>query len=312
MTRLCLFGCKATTRWLHAHLPPVAAVVTIPPALARDVADYDDLSDLPGAWHAARYSLAGDEGWFEGQGFDVGLVMGWQRLIPAAVLQAFRCGVYGMHGSARGLPYGRGRSPMNWALIEGRESFETNLFRYLPGVDDGPVVATTRFSIQPGDTAETMHFKNLLAMAAMVRSALPGIADGMLEARPQPEGEPTYYPKREPGDGAIDWAANVRDVDRLVRAVARPFAGAFAFLRGERLTIWRAGILYTDLEAHPFRGAAPGEVVAVLPGGKVAIRCAGGVLLAHEWEGPELGEGDRLDAADVRRFPRNALGGFDV
>lgn len=327
MSRIVLLGCKSTTRYLYGQLrqfAPAAALVTIPPKAARkaEVADYDDLRDLSSeteVYHASRYALTApaDVAFFEERAFDIAFVIGWQRIIPEPVLRALKRGAFGMHGSSQNLPYGRGRSPMNWSLIEGRKWFFTNLFRYLPGVDDGPVAATACFSINGVDTAETLHFKNLLAMADLVRRNLPALLDGSVTLHEQPDGEATYYPKRKPDDGNIDWSGDALAIERHIRAVAPPFAGAFSHRRGERVRIARAGLFYTDLENHPYRDVAPGTICAVLPNGKFCVRALGGVLLVHEFEiegGEPLSAGDVLNSgpAAIRRFPRNPQGYFDM
>lgn len=51
MSRVAIFGCKSTTRYLYeqlSQLMSVDTIVTISPDKAADqkVADYDDLSDL--------------------------------------------------------------------------------------------------------------------------------------------------------------------------------------------------------------------------------------------------------------------------
>ena len=324
MTDVVIFGCKSTSRYLFEQLKDeVGLIVTIDPqkAAQQKVADYDDLSDLAGEveiYTAERYALDGpaDRQFFESREFGVGLAMGWQRLVPEYVLERFRGGVFGMHGSARDLPYGRGRSPMNWSIIESRRSFATNLFRYLPGTDDGPIAGSARFSIQPTDTAETLHFKNLLAMVDLVKQRLPALLSGEQALRDQPEGEPTYYPKREPADNIIDWSTDLAAIERHVRAVARPFGGAFTFLGDAKIRIHRAAVFYRDDEEHPFHSAPAGEVCAVFPNGKFAVRCEGGVLLVHEFEvenGASPSPGDRLHSpADaIRAFPRNSDGTFD-
>ena len=71
---------------------------------------------------------------------DLLCALGWGRLVPEAVLQMLGKFACGMHGSAFGLPRGRGRSPMNWSIITGHNRFITSLFRYTPGMDDGDIL----------------------------------------------------------------------------------------------------------------------------------------------------------------------------
>jgi methionyl-tRNA formyltransferase len=323
-----VFGCKHTTRFLVESLRAdglrIARLVTIDPAkaAASQVADYCDLREPAAAWdiplyQARSYSLASaeDQRAIAGFGLDLAFVIGWQRLLPPAVLQALRIGAFGMHGSSQDLPSGRGRSPMNWSLIEGRAQFCTNLFRYDAGVDDGAILDRLVFSIQPTDTAETMHFKNTLAMKRLIERNLAALLAGRAPLRPQPDRPATYYPKRSPEDSLIDWRLELAQIERFIRAVAPPFGGAFSFCHGGRVVIRRAAIFETELVDFGYRDQPPGTVVEVFPSGKPLIRCSGGLLLVHEHDAPTpLGRGDRLVSPpdQIRRFPRNLAGFHDV
>ncbi len=206
---------------------------------------------------------------------------------------------------------------MNWSLIEGRSWFHTNLFQYKAGVDDGPIAETACFSVNEQDTAETLHCKNLLSMVSMIERNLHALADGSARLVAQSEGKPTYYPKREPADGIIDWDSDVFAIDRFIRAVTRPFSGAFSFVDGTKVTIYRASIFYTDLEAHPYKAANPGDICEVFPSNKFLLRCVGGALLVHEFDCEDespLKRGNTFTSpADlIRKFPRNEHGFFDM
>src|SRR3989338_8815129 len=95
------------------------------------------------------------------------LVMGWQRLIPNWFLKSLSVGAFGMHGSSKPLPFGRGRSPINWSLIQDKKIFYTHLFQYLPGVDNGPIIGVQKFDINPYDNCLTLHFKNIISMVRL-------------------------------------------------------------------------------------------------------------------------------------------------
>src|SRR3989338_1560462 len=81
------------------------------------------------------YSLKDDEdlGFFQKNNFDLLILVGWQRLIPEQVLNTLRIGGLGIHGSSEYLPKGRGRSPVNWSLIEGKKRYILHIFLLTPG-----------------------------------------------------------------------------------------------------------------------------------------------------------------------------------
>jgi methionyl-tRNA formyltransferase len=91
---------------------------------------------------------------------------------------------------------------------------------------------------------------------------------------PQDESQATYFGRRRPEDGRIDWFAPAAQTVNLVRAVTRPFPGAFTLTARGRLYVWRA-------RAVPARGAAPaGTVVGHEP---LVVAAPGGAVEVVDW-----------------------------
>jgi methionyl-tRNA formyltransferase len=296
--RIAVVGCKHTTldliRGLERHGFQIDHCLSIDPATAEQqkVAGYFDLrpflaeKGIP-VTIAYKYSLKSDEDRqaLLSLGLDLLLVMGWQRLIPDWWLESLSIGAFGMHGSSKPLPHGRGRSPMNWSLIQGKTEFYTHLFQYKPGVDDGPVVGVQTFDITPFDTCLTLHYKNLVAMTQLCARFLPDLLRGTATFTPQPHEGATYYPKRSDEDGIIYWTDSTRDVYNLIRAVTRPFPGAFSYLDDHpagKVFIWRAIPFDTRLQ---WPDARPGEIVEVFYDGTIVVRTGDGTILVQESEG---------------------------
>ena len=324
---IAVFGCKSTTlfllRALHAAGIHISHLITIDAdnGVKNEVADYYDLRfDVEkmgiNVYQAQKYSLKdeSDHSYINRLGIDIAFVIGWQRLIPADVLSGMKVGAFGMHGSAMNLPLGRGRSPMNWSIIEGRQIFYTNLFKYNPGVDEGDVVDTFKFQITGRDTGETMHYKNLLAMKHLITRNLSALQSGAFALTRQPDDIlPTYYPKRSPDDSQIDWEQDLIAIERFIRAVTRPFSGAFTFIGETRVTIWDAQLF--DVEDFGYTDAPAATVVAVFPGGKFLVMCFSGLLLVNEYASATvIKEGMKFTngGLTLKKFQRNRLGFFDL
>ncbi len=252
MKRLAIAGCKHTTKDLIEGLISqgftIDLVITISKdkAAEQEVAGYLDLCpylqemNIP-FYIAEKYSLksAEDEAVIRKAGVDILLCMGWQRLIPEWFLNYLSVGAFGMHGSNKPLPHGRGRSPLNWSLIQDKQLFFTHLFKYNPGVDDGDIVGMQLFDITPFDDAHTLHLKNLLSMLKLCKQVLPGLLNGIVELTPQQDFEPSFYPKRSKEDGHIFWGMSTKDIYNLVRSVTKPFPGAFTYLEDSIVIIWK-------------------------------------------------------------------------
>jgi methionyl-tRNA formyltransferase len=221
-------------------------------------------------------------------------VVGWQRLVPGEILALARHGSYGFHGSSNLLPWGRGRSPINWSIIEGRDRFILHMFRLAPGVDDGDIVGLEIYDIRPADTCRSVYYKTAMAQARLMARYAEAILDDRAPAQPQ-IGTEFHYPKRTPEDGRIDWTAPASEICRLVRAVTRPYPGAFARLNGESVMVWRAEDFGDNLlTAH----AAPGEIVFASANGtgEVVVQSGRGAVLLLDYDAPStLTPGKRFD-----------------
>ena len=235
------------------------------------------------AYHTVRdYALRdpADRALLESLEIDVLVVSGWQRLIPDWLIEHCRIAALGIHGSPFGITRGRGRSPLNWALLMGMDSFEIALFRIDTGVDSGAVLMEERFSLTPSDDIRTAYLKAATTTASMLRRLF---REGRIgdAGRSQNESDAEYLPQRRPEDGAIDWRRTASEIVDFVRALARPYPGAFSEVDGGRLAIWRA-VPFPD--ATFAADAAPGTVVAAFSGGELLVRCGDGcrIVLDHE------------------------------
>ena len=327
MKKIAVFGCKTTTAFLLESLAEkftVSHLITIDENLGEKnkVADYTDLKSCAGKlnvgfYQAKSYNLkdAEDIEKINAMKLDLAFVVGWQRLIPGEILQNIAIGVFGMHGSSMDLPLGRGRSPMNWSIIENRKFFYTNLFRYDAGVDSGDILDTFLFSLRADDTAETMHFKNTLAMKYLILKNISKLLENNFVLNKQKEIEPTYYPKRNPSDSLIDWERDIFYIEKHIRAVTKPFNGAYSFIAGEKVKIFRAAIFESDPVDFGFKDEPAGKIVEVFPNGKFLVRCNAGLLLVHEHESDfTVTSGAIFDNGEesVRYFELNKFGNYDI
>jgi methionyl-tRNA formyltransferase len=73
--------------------------------------------------------------------------------------------------------------------------------------------------------------------------------------RPNDLARGSYFGGRRPEDGRIDWTRPAVEICNLVRAVTRPYPGAFAELAGEKLTVWRAIPLPAEVGGETSPGA---------------------------------------------------------
>ena len=157
------------------------------------------------------------------------------------------------------LPKYRGMAALNWAILNGDTSTAITVHTIVEGMDAGRVLYQELIPIGADDTViELIDRLNVLQRCHLGDAVARFLAGDTGVA--QDEAAATYSCNRMPQDGEIDWSASTRDVYALVRALPPPFPGAFTYLRGRRLIVWRATPV---LDSPPYSGRVPGRVVAV-------------------------------------------------
>lgn len=175
----------------------------------------------------------------------------FRRMLGAPLLAIPARGAYNMHGSL--LPRYRGRAPVNWAIIHGERETGATLHRMNEKPDNGAIVAQAAVPIGPDDTAADVMQRVAAAAARVLEGALPGLIDGTAPHLPQDLSQGAYFGGRRPEDGRIDFAWGGARIHDFVRALTRPYPGAFADLAGHRITLWRTRRLATT---HAEAGAS--------------------------------------------------------
>ena len=180
---------------------------------------------------------------------DCAVIVAYGALVPRAALEVPRFGWVNLHFSL--LPAWRGAAPVQAALRHGDPITGAATFRLEEGLDTGPVYGVVTEAVVPTDTAGDLLGRLAVSGAALLAVTVDGIADGTLEARPQPAEGVSYAPKVTVDDARVDWAAPAAAVDRLVRSVT-PEPGAWTTFRGERLGLGPVRpIDPVDLELKP-------------------------------------------------------------
>lgn len=164
-------------------------------------------------------------------------IIGWSQIARAEVLGTPRKGVLGMHPTL--LPEGRGRAAIPWAILKGLRETGVTLFKLDEGVDTGPILAQERLAIGEREDAGSLYARVNEAHRLLIRHAWPDLVANRLALQPQDPEAGSVWPGRKPEDGRLDPAMTLQEADRLVRAVTRPYPGAFMDVEGRRLRVWR-------------------------------------------------------------------------
>lgn len=232
----------------------------------------------------------------------------YRNLLSEPLLALAKKGAFNLHGSL--LPRYRGRAPANWVLVNGETETGVTLHRMVKRADAGAIVAQQRVAIERSDTGLTLHAKLRTAASDLLRDTLPNMLQGKITETPQDESKATVFGRRTPADGKLVWAKPAEELFNLVRAVTRPYPGAFCAVGEHKLIVWSAEV------AKGNDGQAPGRVISVDP---LRIACGQDSLVINAGQrndnglylsGPQLAnelglvDGSLLRGAESGRAPR--------
>ncbi|NWD05097.1 bifunctional UDP-4-amino-4-deoxy-L-arabinose formyltransferase/UDP-glucuronic acid oxidase ArnA [Pseudomonas gingeri] len=232
----------------------------------------------------------------------------YRNLLSEELLATAKNGAFNLHGSL--LPRYRGRAPANWVLVNGETETGVTLHRMVKRADAGGILAQNRVAIERSDTALSLHAKLRDSAANLLRDALPQLAQGKLSETAQDESKATYFGRRTPADGKLVWSKPAEELFNLVRAVTKPYPGAFCAVGEHKLIVWGADVVKGN------EGLAPGRVISVDP---LRIACGEDSLVINAGQrnenglflsGPQLAnelglvDGSVLRGAESGRKPR--------
>jgi methionyl-tRNA formyltransferase len=233
---------------LVATEDPPLAVFTLPLGLASRHSDFVDLRPFAAQAQVpvvdcphvnAPEALAQ----LRGLELDILFVIGWSQLIGPRLLEAAKWGCIGFHPGP--LPELRGRAVIPWTILENRLETAATLFWIDEGTDSGDLIAQERFAVRPDETAQTLMTKHLEVLRRMAVSVMTQIKAGSVPRVPQDHSRASWCARRTPEDGWIDWRRPAREVWTLVRAVGRPYPGAFTTRGTTKMTVWSADLVET-------------------------------------------------------------------
>jgi methionyl-tRNA formyltransferase len=226
----------------------------------------------------------------------------WKYTIPKSFLDLFDCGILNFH--LGNLPDYKGNATVNWSIINGEDKIYGNIHKMDPELDAGDVISRKAIPITNEtyiadilkQAVEDTPFLYEEALRSVFRKPDAYLVKGSLEGL-------RCYP-RLPEDSQINWPDSAEKISRLVRASSEPYNGAYSFLNGEKIIIWRAAIL--DYKEKFL--AVPGHVVGIRKDTKsIHVACGTGMLEIREIEyrGNRMAPAEFIKSIRVRFKPDN-------
>jgi methionyl-tRNA formyltransferase len=207
---------------------------------------------------------------------DLVWITDYRYLLPRSVLSLAPLGVVNLHPSL--LPKYRGRAPLNWAILHGERELGLTAHFVDEGMDTGDIIEQLRFQL--GDDQDVGDALRMLypLYQEISRRVLTQFRAGHVQRYPQDHEQATVFPRRTPADGLIDWNQSATQIRNFVRALAKPYPGAFSYWQGRKIFIWS-----TEIYSKNVHFGRAGEVVVHEQQG-IVVQTGSGALLLKDIE----------------------------
>lgn len=213
---------------------------------------------------------------------DLLIVLGWSEILPERILDIPTIGTVGAHAAM--LPHNRGSAPINWALIKGEKECGNSLMWLDKEVDQGTIIDQMGFEITEFDTCKTLYDRVAETNGIMILRLVERLNNGQNTVMDKANvTDEDLLPRRRPKDGLLNWKQESQKVYDFIRALSRPYPGAFTFVHGEKYLIWAASIVPGMNEGIP--GEILGDVYSPLEDAcGIQVQCEKGSVIIHEME----------------------------
>ncbi len=223
----------------------IIGLVTVPIEKSNNISDYVDLHPICSEANINVIDTTDINDHFTLQQIrllkpDYIFTLGWSQLFGEQLLAIPEKYVVGSHPSL--LPEGRGRAPIPWTILQGLKRSGVTLFRMDREIDTGPVLMQKMFDIPDEAYAMDVYFLAAQNLRSAFCELYVMLKSGQAVEVSQDIAKASYRAKRSPSDGHIDFNHSAAGIEKLVRAVSKPFPGAYVYHKGKKFYIWKASL----------------------------------------------------------------------
>lgn len=139
------------------------------------------------------------------------------------------------HGSL--LPKYRGRTPHVWSIINNEKETGITAHIITEECDKGDIIYQEKIRILPDTTGGNLLEQYINIYPLIIEKVINMIENNQVILIEQDETKATYFGKRTPEDGEINWNWQKERIYNWVRAQCRPYPGAFTFYNNTKIIV---------------------------------------------------------------------------
>jgi methionyl-tRNA formyltransferase len=201
------------------------------------------------------------------------VVVAFGRIFSREFLEFFPRGGINLHASL--LPKYRGPSPVTAVILSGGEAKTgVTVQKLSPKMDAGDILGTRSLPLTGRETTGSLSVILADLGAELLPAILKELEQGKAHPVAQNESEASYCRLVRKEDGQIDWGADARMIERMIRAYD-PWPRAFTSWDGQRLNLMEGGVYPESIDTN---GKQQGLVLDVDNRYGILVNTGAGVL----------------------------------
>lgn len=173
---------------------------------------------------------------------DLIVCVNFDQILKKDIINLPTIGCINTHASL--LPKYRGRAPLNWAMINGEQYSGVTVHFIDEGVDTGDIILQEKIKIDEDDYISDLLNKVKNIYPKIVLNAIRALESNNINLIKPDLSKGFYVNKRSKDDGKIDFSKPSKDIINFIKAISKPYPGAFLYHNNKKIIIWRARLDY--------------------------------------------------------------------
>ena len=165
---------------------------------------------------------------------DFNIIAGFPYIFKKDLLNAANYATINLHGGR--LPEYKGASTLNWQIINGEKKIGISIIKANEGIDKGNILGFSSFLLKKSYDISDVHHITNNRFAKLLPTVLKKFINNKIIFLANIGGK--NYKQRKSSDGLIIWKKMSKEkVFNFVRAITKPYPGAFSYLRKKKSKI---------------------------------------------------------------------------
>tara|TARA_Y100000996_G_scaffold404882_1_gene379437 strand:- start:757 stop:1653 length:897 start_codon:yes stop_codon:yes gene_type:complete len=193
---------------------------------------------------------------------DILASMSYDQIFKKKTIDSIKLQIINCH--AGNLPFYRGRSPLNWVLINDEDFFGITVHYINKDIDKGDIILQKKFRIKDKDNFGTILNKAYKECPKLLVRSIYLVVNKKDKPIKQSciNKKGSYYFKRVSGDERINWKINAREIFCFIRALSKPGIIATTYSGNKKILINESDPKFIKSK----KGSSPGEIIKVAKG----------------------------------------------